>query len=81
MAGFANPQICNGLRQLRDVALYIIVEQFPRMRIRFRAPPNEMPWFSGSTSLSMVVACRYGRWAAHYRRGCSNGLVHSQPGM
>src|SRR6266851_861825 len=39
-------------------------------------PLNEMPLSSGSTSLSMTVACRYGRWAAHFAwRYSSSGVT------
>ena len=62
MAGFANLSVCNDLGQLRDVTFDVSVELFFRSRV----PLNEMPLSSRSTSLSMAVACRYGRSAAHF---------------
>lgn len=76
MAGFANLDVRYRLGQLRDVIFDVSVELLSNGSNRSRAPLNEMPLSSGRTSLSKAVACRYGRWLAHFAwRYSSSGVA------
>ncbi|XYI38309.1 hypothetical protein DAMDJJ_09145 [Cupriavidus necator] len=76
MAGFANLDVCYRLGQLRDVTLDVSVELFSNGANPIPGAAERMPLSRGSTSFSIAVACRYGRWLAHFaRRYSSSGVA------
>ncbi len=75
MPGFANLDACVGSGSSAISRSISASRCFPIVRIRLRVPLNEMPLSSGSTSFSMAVACRYGRWLAHFAWRYSNSGV------